>query len=163
MTRAGFETGFVSLSDRFYRVAFYLLEDREKALDAVQDLFLKLWKMRDMLDGVRNPEAFGIVMIRNLCLDRIRRESRTEPLRGDFLEEKVPEETAFDAREDLRKLHRALDALPEKQRYAFRERVLRDRSYEEIAAETGLTPLHVRVLVSGARKNLKKQLEYENN
>ena len=163
MTRAGFETGFVSLSDRFYRVAFYLLEDREKALDAVQDLFLKLWKMRDMLDGVRNPEAFGIVMIRNLCLDRIRRESRTEPLRGDFLEEKVPEETAFDAREDLRKLHRALDALPEKQRYAFRERVLRDRSYEEIAAETGLTPLHVRALVSRARKNLKKQLEYENN
>ncbi|MBQ5984749.1 MAG: RNA polymerase sigma factor [Bacteroidales bacterium] len=163
MTRAGFETGFVSLSDRFYRVAFYLLEDREKALDAVQDLFLKLWKMRDMLDGVRNPEAFGIVMIRNLCLDQIRRESRTEPLRGDFLEEKGPEETAFDAREDLRKLHRALDALPEKQRNAFRERVLRDRSYEEIAAETGLTPLHVRVLVSGARKNLKKQLEYENN
>ena len=163
MTRAGFETGFVSLSDRFYRVAFYLLEDREKALDAVQDLFLKLWKMRDMLDGVRNPEAFGIVMIRNLCLDRIRRESRTEPLRGDFLEEKVPEETAFDAREDLRKLHRALDALPEKQRNAFRERVFRDRSYEELAAETGLTPLHVRVLVSGARKNLKKQLEYENN
>ena len=46
MTRAGFETGFISLSDRFYRVAFYLLEDREKALDAVQDLFLKLWKMR---------------------------------------------------------------------------------------------------------------------
>ena len=80
MTRAGFETGFVSLSDRFYRVAFYLLEDREKALDAVQDLFLKLWKMRDMLDGVRNPEAFGIVMIRNLCLDRIRMRS------GDYID-----------------------------------------------------------------------------
>ena len=163
MTRTGFETQFLPLADRFYRVAFYLLEDREEAMDAVQDLFLRLWKMRDMLDGVRNPEAFGVVMVRNLCLDRIRRESRKEPLRGDFLEEEAPVEAVVDAKEDLRKLHRALDSLPEKQRTAFRERVLRDKSYEQIAGETGWTPLHLRVLVSSARKNLKKQLEYEND
>ncbi len=163
MTKAGFETGFISLSDRFYRVALYLLEDPSDARDAVQDLFLKLWKMRDMLDGVRNPEAFGIVMIRNLCLDRIRRGRKTGPLETDFLEERAPAEAVLDAKEDLKRLHRALGALPERQATVFREWILRDRSYEDIAAETGLTPIHLRVLVSGARKKIKNQLEYEND
>ena len=38
MTRAGFETGFVSLSDRFYRVAFYLLLGISETLSDVLNI-----------------------------------------------------------------------------------------------------------------------------
>mgnify|MGYP002623187306 CR=1 FL=1 len=80
MTEAGFHTVWVPLQDRFYRVAFYLLENRADALDAVQDLYVKLWKMRDSLDLVRNPGAYGTLLLRNLCIDRIRRARPAEPL-----------------------------------------------------------------------------------
>ena len=159
MTRAGFETGFVSLSDRFYRVAFYLLEDREKALDAVQDLFLKLWKMRDMLDGVRNPEAFGIVMIRNLCLDRIRKAAKLS------FPEQMPEpetphlqDEEMDSKMRLDKVLEAVKALPDRQREILLLRTVEGLSYEEIAQRTGMNYLTLRVLLSRARSTIKNQI-----
>ena len=72
MTEARFHTVWIPLQERFYRVAFYILEDRADALDAVQDLYVKLWKIRDSLDLVRNPGAYGALLMRNLCIDRIR-------------------------------------------------------------------------------------------
>ena len=81
MTEAGFHTVWIPLQERFYRVAFYILEDRADALDAVQDLYMKLWKIRDSLDLVRNPGAYGALLMRNLCIDRIRRLNPSGPAR----------------------------------------------------------------------------------
>ena len=120
MTEARFHTVWIPLQERFYRVAFYILEDRADALDAVQDLYVKLWKIRDSLDLVRNPGAYGALLMRNLCIDRIRK------------------------------------TLPDSQRKLMHLHVLQGRSYEEIAAETGLSPLNIRVQVSLARKKLKQ-------
>ena len=39
MTDARFHTVWIPLQERFYRVAYYLLEDRADALDVVQDLY----------------------------------------------------------------------------------------------------------------------------
>ena len=76
MTDARFHTVWIPLQEHFYRVAYYILEDRADALDAVQDLYMKLWKIRDSLDLVRNPGAYGALLMRNLCIDRIRRALR---------------------------------------------------------------------------------------
>ena len=48
-----------------------------------------------------------------------------------------------------------MDTLPDSQRKLMRLHVLQGRSYEEIAALTGLSPLNIRVQVSLARKKLK--------
>ena len=72
MNSEEFKSIWLPLSGRFYRVAFYILESQEDAEDAVQDLFSRLWKMRDSLGSVKNPVAFGITVIRNICLDKLR-------------------------------------------------------------------------------------------
>ena len=140
MTEAGFHTVWIPLQERFYRVAFYILEDRADALDAVQDLYMKLWKIRDSLDLVRNPGAYGALLMRNLCIDRIRKE---------------PPDEELIRKESLDSLLQAMDTLPDSQRKLMHLHVLQGRSYEEIAAETGLSPLNIRVQVSLARKKLK--------
>ena len=61
------------LSERFYRAAYYMLESQQDAEDAVQELYLKLWRSRDSLSGLRNPVAYGLSLLKNICLDRIRR------------------------------------------------------------------------------------------
>ena len=78
MTPARFQTEYLSQAATFYRVAFYILEDAAEAEDAVQELFLRLWNGRDALDGIRNPAGYGIRVLRNLCLDRIRRSRKME-------------------------------------------------------------------------------------
>ena len=158
MTDARFHTVWIPLQDRFYRVAFYLLEDRADALDAVQDLYVKLWKMRDSLDLVRNPGAYGALLMRNLCIDRIRRLTPAEEIPDDLPGKEPPDEELI-RKESLGLLLRSMETLPESQRKLLGLHVLQGKSYEEIAAETGLSPLNVRVQVSLARKKLKRHEE----
>ena len=61
-----FNNVWLPLAGRFYRVAFYILESEAEAQDAVQDLFLKLWRKRNSLGEVNNPLALGLTMIKNL-------------------------------------------------------------------------------------------------
>lgn len=155
MTDARFHTVWIPLQERFYRVAYYILEDRADALDAVQDLYVKLWKMRDSLDLVENPGAYGALLVRNLCIDRIRRARPSEPLEDD-LPGKPPPDEALILRETLGALFQAMEKLPESQRKLLKMHLLQGMTYDEIAAATGLTPLNIRVQVSLARKKLKR-------
>ena len=155
MTDARFHTVWIPLQERFYRVAYYLLEDRADALDAVQDLYVKLWKMRDSLDLVRNPGAYGALLVRNLCIDRIRRLTPSEELPDD-LPGREPPDGDLEARETLGILMQAIERLPDSQRNLTKLHLLQGLSYEEIAAQTGLSPLNIRVQVSLARKKLKQ-------
>ena len=155
MTDARFHTVWIPLQERFYRVAYYLLEDRADALDAVQDLYVKLWKMRDTLDLVRNPGAYGALLVRNLCIDRIRRLTPARPLSDDLVG-KAPPDEELAAKETLGVVMQAMERLPDSQRKLVKPHLLRGLSYDEIAAETGLSPLNIRVQVSLARKKLKQ-------
>ncbi len=92
MTSAAFHSIWLPLQGRFYRIAFYILENEADAKDAVQELYLKLWNIRDQLDIIRNPAAYGSLLIRNLCIDRIRKARPAEPLRDDLASKDPPDE-----------------------------------------------------------------------
>ena len=155
MTPARFHTVWIPLQERFYRIAFYILEDRADALDAVQDLYVKLWERLDSLDIVQNPAAYGALLMRNLCIDRIRRLTPSETLPED-LPGKDPPDEEFIRKESLQALFRSMETLPDSQRKLLRMHILEGLSYDEIAARTGLSPLNIRVQVSLARKKLKR-------
>lgn len=78
MNSETFRIKYLSLADTLYRVAFYILEQECEAKDAVQDLYLKLWQKKDELDGVSAPKAYSITLLKNMCIDRIRRSNRVD-------------------------------------------------------------------------------------
>ena len=156
MTNARFQNEWLSLAGEFYRVAFYILEDEAEAEDAVQELFLKLWSGRDALDGIRNPKGYGIRVLRNLCLDRIRR-SRKMETPAVLPEPEWPgrQDEAVDEKERLAKVLDAIKSLPDRQREVLTLRTLDGLSYEEIAVRTGTNQLTLRVLLSQARRKIR--------
>ncbi|MBR6875816.1 MAG: RNA polymerase sigma factor [Bacteroidales bacterium] len=156
MTNARFQNEWLSLAGEFYRVAFYILEDEAEAEDAVQELFLKLWSGRDALDGIRNPKGYGIRVLRNLCLDRIRR-SRKMETPAVLPEPEWPgrQDEAVDEKERLAKVLDAIKSLPDRQREVLTLRTLDGLSYEEIAERTGMNQLTLRVLLSQARRKIR--------
>ncbi len=156
MTPALFQTEYLSQAGTFYRVAFYILEDAAEAEDAVQELFLRLWNGRDALDGIRNPAGYGIRVLRNLCLDRIRR-SRKTLTPPDLPEPALPgrQDEAVDEKERLAKVLDAIKSLPDRQREVLTLRTLDGLSYEEISERTGINYLTLRVLLSQARRKLR--------
>ena len=149
------------LSERFYRAAYYMLESQQDAEDAVQELYLKLWRSRDNLSGLRNPVAYGLSLLKNICLDRIRRREvrKAEPLDLAVPPESPPHDRQTDAKDMLRLVMREMDKLPQKQAEVMKMMVLEGLDYKEISKRTGLSQVHVRVLISAARKTLKRKLE----
>ncbi len=153
MTEREFGSSFLSLADALYKVAFYILETQDEAEDAVQELYLKLWKNRDALDGIRNPKAYAMTLLRNICFDRIRQVSRFD--RADVPEPSYDPDSVLDSRERLEKVLAAVKSLPDRQREILILRTVEGLDYDEIAARTGTDYLTMRVLLSRARKKLK--------
>lgn len=159
MTENQFHSDYLSLADALYRVAFYILESEAEAEDAVQELYLKLWKNRDALDGILNPKAYAMTLLRNLCLDRVRKASRL--VEGDVPEDMgsgFDPDAEMDQKERLEKVLAAVKSLPDRQREVLVLHTIQGLSYEEISARTGINYLNLRVLLSRARQTLKRSL-----
>lgn len=150
---------YIPLSEQMYRVAYHLLESQPDAEDAVQDLYIKLWSNRDALDAVANPQGYCITLIRNICIDRIRKASRTgqAPLEENAASVDPPDRQAF-AKEQIARVRQAMAKLPEQQRQIFEMKVFEDLSYEEMAEATGKSSVNLRVLMTLARNRIKRQL-----
>lgn len=151
---------WLPLADRFYRVAYHLLESQADAEDVVQELYLKLLSIHGKVSFVRDPVAYGITLLRNMCIDRIRRREarRTEQLQ-EYMPDELsgPEKEAIE-RDALIRIVEEIGRLPEKQAQVMKLKVLEGLEYDEISQRTGLSQVHVRVLISMARKTLRKKM-----
>lgn len=151
---------WLPLSDRFYRVAYHILESEEDAEDAVQELYLKLIKTPDKISSIQEPAAFGITILRNICIDIIRRREkrRSEELHEYMIADISGPDKVADDKDKLRILIHEIDRLPQKQSIVLKMRTIDGLEYEEISQRTGLSQVNIRVLISIARKTLKKNL-----
>ena len=159
MTPEVLTESFKALSDGLYRVAYYILESQNDAEDAVQDLFVKLWGNRDQLDTVLNFKAYCTTLMKNLCIDRLRKDQRVQAMEpGPDIAETRRVDEDYDAREKLERVMAAIERLPARQRDVMKMYVFEEMSYEEIAEKTGMSNLTLRVLLSNARKSLRSQI-----
>lgn len=159
MTYQQFCDIYLPLTEGLYRVAYYLLESEQDAKDAVQDLFIKLWDSRETLDNVHNPMGYSIRLLKNQCIDSLRKKSRLA--RADLTDEIASDDTADGpqaAREQTERLMRAVRKLPEKQRKVLELKMLHGMSNDQISQETGMSNLAVRVMISRARAKIKEAL-----
>lgn len=162
MTHEQFKRIWIPLNSSFYIVAFHFLESEDEAKDAVQDLYVRLWNSKDSLDSILNPRAYGLTLIRNICIDRLRQ------LQSHRNEEMTQETTATAesdsltiGREEVRRLNQALDRLPRQYSEIMRYRFFKDMEINDISRITGLSQVNVRVIISRARQTLKKLLRPE--
>lgn len=151
---------WLTLSGRFYRIAYYILDSQEDAEDAVQELYLKIFSGSKNMMDVRNPLAYGTTLLRNICIDRIRRRNA---VRAEEIQEYIvsdtsgPDETSA-CRDALKSLLQEMEKLPEKQSRALKMRAFEGLEYQEIAKRMRLSQVNVRVLISIARKQLKRRM-----
>ena len=72
MDKQEFKTLVLPSKGKLFRIALSLLSSREEAEDTLQDVFLKLWHMREKLPQYNSVEALAVTMTKNLCLDKLR-------------------------------------------------------------------------------------------
>lgn len=156
-SRETFINEFLPLKDYLYRAAYHLMGSAEEAEDAVQDLYVKLWTGRESLPEIASPKAYCLTLLRNSCLDRLRskRLSGRSSIEGVEMGQQGGTDE-LQEREQMDAVLKAVEALPQRERTVLKLKVLDDLSYKEIQERTGLPYLTLRVLLSTARKKLRK-------
>jgi RNA polymerase sigma-70 factor (family 1) len=150
-------------SDRIYRMAYRLMGNREESEDIVQEVYLKLWGMRNKLGDYNSIEALSIRITRNLCLDNLRRRKvnqeavKSERLKGDIYSETPAE--SLERKEEAEVIHTLITALPEPQRSLVHLRHIEGKEYDEIAEMVNMNVNAIRVSISRARKQMREMLE----
>ena len=155
-----FKQIFLPYYQKLYRIAFRLLQDESDAEDMVQDAYIKLWDKRDDLKDIENTEAFAIVVLRNLCLDQLRKSK--DHLHAKY-EVDIPEQlsltTQVEAQDEISYVRQLVERLPEQQRQIMLFKHWDGYSDEEIEKITGMSAGNIRVCLSRARKTIREQFK----
>ncbi|TZG29559.1 sigma-70 family RNA polymerase sigma factor [Sphingomonas montanisoli] len=138
------------------------LGSRDDAEDVLQDLWLKLETLPS--GPVAQPAAYLFRMANNLAFDRRRSAARhavrdTEWLSVQSTAEEMPTlEDDLIARQRLRQIEAAIDALPERTARVFRLFRFEGRQQKAIAAELGLSLSSVEKLLQQGYRSIHDAL-----
>jgi RNA polymerase sigma-70 factor (ECF subfamily) len=131
-----------------YRRCLRLLRDEDEAMDACQDVFVRVLERRDRLDA-RYPSSLLYRIATNLCLNRIRdRRRRAETAEEGGLERIASAEDRESATGAWLLLERLFGGQPESSRTIAVLHYLDGLTLEQVAEVVGLS-------VSGVRRRLR--------
>ncbi len=153
-----FKKVFIPYHQKLYRIAYRIVQDAASAEDIVQDTFIKLWNKRDEMQSIDNTEAFAIIILRNTCLDHLR---KTKNDRYTDYDTDMPETTSLskqiEVQDEAEKIKYLINKLPDQQRQVMMMKHWDEYSDEEIEQATGLSAGNIRVILSRARKTIREQ------
>jgi len=171
MNLQDFNTKVYPLKDKIFRFAKRMLGQTEEAEDMVQEVFIRMWKIREKLDEYRSLEALAMVTTKNLCLDKLK--ARKFPVESFNDQRQFIETIAEEARPDhsdlISGVREAMNTLTEQARMIVHLRDIEGYEFDEISEVTGMEENAVRVALSRARKRIReilinnKRYEYQRN
>lgn len=159
MEKEQFKIEIVPLRDKLAGCARRLLDDPEEVEDVVQEVFLKLWYIREELSNYNSVEALAMQTTKHLCLNRLKsfqfrqKEQLTESV---SISDGATPYSQLEQKDSVNQVMRIIDRLPGLQQIILRMKHVDGYEVEEIATLTGSTPEAVRMNLSRARRRVKE-------
>ena len=159
MQQSQFKNMILIHKDAMYRLALRMLRNEEDAQDIVQDSLIKLWNKRKVLEDIRSYKSFTLTIIRNACIDLIRkRKPETNHQENLEFRDGINPEKQLDISDQLKLVKQIINQLNQQQRELIQLRDMEELSYEEISEITDLTINTIRVNISRARKEIRQKM-----
>jgi len=170
MYRTGDADAFEVLFDRHYRSAYsfalYMVSDRGRAEDILQETFLAVARTAKRYEPKGCFRTWLMRIVRNRCLnclesERVRREAMAgaAAVAADFANTDPPPDQCAEARELSDQLSQCIADLPDRQREAIVLFAFEKMSYQQIANTLDLPLNTVKTLIHRARGGLAQALE----
>ena len=153
---------FRATYEALYRYAWQFTHDQDAAYDVLQDVFMKLWQVRDRIDPARSLKALLYQMTRNTALNHVRHAKRhAADSLDDALYEPAETPRPADVLDDgalADQVRRWIDELPARRREAFMLSRYQGLSHAEIARIMELTPKTVNNHIVLALQHLRARV-----
>lgn len=142
------------------RFAYSIVHDEDTAHSLVQQVFVNLWENRESSDHIESLIPYLTTMVRNQCLNFVKREKRNIKLTELPVEAQNNNTTGneYFFYEFEEQLINALSLLPERCKMAFEYSRFDNLSNKEIAQEMEITTKGVEALIGRALKSLRISL-----
>lgn len=154
-----FKITVLPLRDKLINFSLKLMQEKADAEDIVQEAFLKLWYIREKLDGYNSVEALAMQVTKNLALDKLRAR-RPEGPDIDTLSldsgYRSPAEQ-LEQQDAAARIRQLIGQLPAVQQTIIRMKDVEGYEIAEIAEITGSQVEAIRSNLSRARKKIREQ------
>ena len=162
---SAFDHIFSSFKTRLYAFAIGYLKVPEDAQELVQEVFVKVWENREMLDETRSFNSYLFTIAKNTILNDFRKRA-TEQSYIDYIKQntrltynKAEEELEYE--ELLKKSSIVIELLPSRQKEIYQLSREKGLSNGEIARKLHISKKTVENQVTLATKFLQEQLGQE--
>ncbi|MDO5970625.1 RNA polymerase sigma-70 factor [Flavivirga aquimarina] len=135
--------------------------DMGMAQSLVQDCFVKLWVNRLEINKINNLSSYLSFMVRNRCIDHIRKMESLKKLHSNVIYEEAEAnvESSILFNEFEQKLMHKITLLPKRSRLAFEYSRFDNLTYVEIGEKMDISIKAVEALITRALKILRKDLQ----
>jgi RNA polymerase sigma-70 factor (ECF subfamily) len=155
-----FSSIFKAHSKTVFNYIYYKFGNEEKANDAVQEAFVKLWENCAKVSPEK-AKSFVYTVANNLYLNVIKAEKVKLKYANsvDDQSSNLSPEFLMEEQEYKEKLDNALNALPENQRTTFLLNRIDGKKYAEIAEMEGVSVKAIEKRMHLALKSLREQID----
>lgn len=169
LVAAGDEVAFSKLFEKYasdvYGFLMEHVDDTAIAEDLVQDIFTKIWLLKETLPEIKKFHGFLFVMARNHAFNhikiRVRERSRIKRWSRDQESVIDAEQPEADFQMDL--IEEAIKSLPQQQQKVWLMSRREKKKYSEIALEMNLSRQTVKKYIQYANEQLKKVIQFKVN
>jgi len=155
-----FSSVFKTNSKTVFNFIYYKFGNEEKAHDAVQEAFVKLWENCAKVSPEK-AKSYLYTVANNLYLNVIKAEKvrmKYADLHSNSISNESPE-FVLEEKQFQQKLDNALNALPENQRTTFLLNRIDGKKYAEIAEMEGVSVKAIEKRMHLALKTLREQID----
>jgi len=166
-----FEEIYLDYFPRLLRFAQEYVANREDAENIIQDVFMALWERRDDIKIHVSLASYLFILIKNRCIDHLRRKKHAElglqRMQEEFTYEQQMKiyslealDQTFTSGNDIEQIiTRAIESLPPKCREIFILSKMDGKKYREIAQKLNISESTVENQMRIALRKLREQLK----
>lgn len=159
---------YLLMFDSLFQFAYSFVKSKQVAQEIVSDVFIKLWRIRDQLNGVDNLKLYLFGITKNLSLNHLARASKNLYIQLDdpkveemgiesAIEFKNPEDL-YISKETIKNVMQAIRNLPSQCQTIFTLVKVEGLKYKEVAKLLDISVLTVRNQVAIATKKIEEAL-----
>lgn len=157
MDQEKFKKETLPLRTKIISFAEKMLDNKADAEDVSQEVYFKLWFMREQLDMVDDIQALALTITKNLSLNMLKKRDRENGELDVHCESPDFSPLQMLEQQDENALFmRIIEQLPFLQQSVVRMKHINGLETEEIAEITGCSQEAVRMNLSRARKKIKE-------
>ena len=139
-----------------------LVKSEDIAEELLQDVFVKVWDKRDLLDPEKSFRSYLFRIAENLVYDFFRKAARDKKLEAHIMSVATElyshiEETLY-TKESTSILNRAVEQLPPQRRRVFTLCKIEGRSYEEVSQLLGISTSTINDHIVKATRSVREYL-----